>query len=53
MIHRYRRADDYVIVKATSATMRKTEAAHAEMARKENQKGFIVRGRRRYGAGRA
>ncbi|MEO6436112.1 MAG: mitomycin antibiotic biosynthesis protein, partial [Tepidisphaeraceae bacterium] len=52
MIHRYRRADDYVVIKATTADNRKSAADHVEQAKKENQQGFIVRGRRRYAAER-
>jgi hypothetical protein len=46
MIHRYRRADDYVVVSATSAAAREAAAGHIEQAKKDNQKGLIVRGRR-------
>jgi hypothetical protein len=52
MIHRYRRADDYVVIKGTTSDNRKTAAAHVEQAKKENQQGFIVRGRRRFDAQR-
>lgn len=45
-IHRYRAADDYIVVAATSAEARKEAEKHADEARKENQKGFMVRGRR-------
>jgi hypothetical protein len=48
MIHRYRRADDYVVIKATSAAAREAAAGHVEQAKKDNQVGFIVRGRRAY-----
>ena len=52
MIHRYRRADDYVVITGTSTTNRKLAADRVEQAKKENQKGFIVRGRRRFDAER-
>jgi phytanoyl-CoA hydroxylase len=48
MIHRYRRADDYVVIKATSTAAREAAAGHVEQAKKDNQLGFIVRGRRGY-----
>ncbi|NQU39264.1 MAG: phytanoyl-CoA dioxygenase family protein [Lentisphaerae bacterium] len=47
-IHRYRAADDYVVLSGTSASNR----GEVE-ARKENQMGFMVRGFRSYDAGRA
>ena len=46
-IHRYRAADDYVVVSGTSEENRATVAA-----RKENQMGFLVRGYRVHDAGR-
>jgi ectoine hydroxylase-related dioxygenase (phytanoyl-CoA dioxygenase family) len=49
-IHRYRRADDYVIISGTTAANRAEAEKRAEMARKENQKGLMVRGYRRYEA---
>jgi phytanoyl-CoA hydroxylase len=48
MIHRYRRADDYVVIKGTTTDNRKMAAGHVEQARKDNQEGFIVRGRRKF-----
>lgn len=48
MIHRYRRADDYVVISATSVEARGAAAADIEQAKKDNQKGFIVRGRRTF-----
>jgi len=51
-INRYRRADDYVIIGATSAANRKEAEKHAEKASKENQKGLMVRGFRPYEAAR-
>ena len=53
MIHRYRRADDYVVISATSTEKRAAASAQVEQAKKENQQGFIVRGRRPYDGGRA
>lgn len=51
-IHRYRRADDYVVIGATSAANRTEAEKHIAAAKKENQRGFMVRGRRRYEAQR-
>jgi phytanoyl-CoA hydroxylase len=45
-IHRYRAADDYIVINATTAEARKEAEKHADEAKKENQKGFMVRGRR-------
>ena len=47
-IHRYRRADDYIVIAATMAEDRAAAEKHVEEAKKENQKGLIVRGIRRY-----
>jgi len=47
-IHRYRAANDYVTIGATHVADRKQAEARAEEARKENQYGFMVRGRRRH-----
>jgi phytanoyl-CoA hydroxylase len=52
MIHRYRRADDYVVISATGVEKRKAASAHVEQAKKDNQKGFLVRGRRKHDTGR-
>ena len=49
-IHRYRRADDYVTISATSAANRKEAEKRAAQASKENQRGLMVRGRRRFEA---
>src|SRR5690606_38612988 len=46
-IHRYRRADDFIVISATSAANRAEREKHIEEARKENQKGFMVRGYRK------
>ncbi len=51
-IHRYRRADDYVVVTGTTTENRAINERHAVEAKKENQMGFMVRGRRTYDAGR-
>ncbi len=47
-INRYRRADDYVIISATSAARREEAEKRAAQAKKENQRGFMVRGFRPY-----
>lgn len=47
-IHRYRRADDYVTISATGTGNRKEAKERASQAKKENQRGLLVRGRRRY-----
>ena len=47
-IHRYRRADDYVIVQATTAEKRAEAEKRVEEASKEIQRGFMVRGFRDY-----
>ena len=49
-IHRYRAANDFVVVGGTTEANRAENAKHAEEARKENQRGFMVRGRRPYEA---
>jgi ectoine hydroxylase-related dioxygenase (phytanoyl-CoA dioxygenase family) len=51
-IHRYRSSDDYVIVGATTTENRALAEKRAEEAKKENQKGFMVRGRRKFDAER-
>jgi len=53
MIHRYRRADDFVVISATTVDKRGNAAAHIEEAKKDNQEGFIVRGRRAFDAARS
>lgn len=45
-IHRYRRADDYVVISASNVADRKVAEQHIEQARKENQNGYMVCGRR-------
>jgi len=47
-IHRYRRADDYVVIGATTTENRTVAEKRMEEANKENQRGFMVRGRRRF-----
>jgi phytanoyl-CoA hydroxylase len=47
-IHRYRRADDYVVISATTVANRETRAKQVEAAKKENQFGFMVSGFRTY-----
>ena len=44
-IHRYRRADDYVVINATSTDNRTKAEQRVVEAKKENQTGFMVRGR--------
>ncbi len=47
-IHRYRRADDYVVVSATNEENRAEAEAKAEKMRKEEQLGFMACGIRRF-----
>lgn len=47
-IHRYRAADDYTVVSATSVANRAEAERRAAEAKKENQLGFLVRGSRRW-----
>ncbi len=47
-IHRYRRADDYVTIGATSTQNRAEAEKRAAEAKKENQRGLMVRGFRSY-----
>jgi ectoine hydroxylase-related dioxygenase (phytanoyl-CoA dioxygenase family) len=47
-IHRYRRADDYVVVNAATAAKREEAEKHREEAKKENQLGLMVSGERVY-----
>jgi len=51
-IHRYRRADDYVVVGATTTDSRALAEKRIEEAKKENQFGFMVRGVRTFDAAR-
>jgi hypothetical protein len=43
-IHRYRRADDFVTVAASTTANRAEAEKRAAEAKKENQPGFMVRG---------
>jgi phytanoyl-CoA hydroxylase len=47
-IHRYRRADDYVTVSGTTTENRAQAEKRATEAKKENQRGLMVRGYRPY-----
>ncbi|HZO89386.1 MAG TPA: phytanoyl-CoA dioxygenase family protein [Chthonomonadaceae bacterium] len=47
-IHRYRRADDYVVISATTTQNRAEAEKRAAEAKKENQRGLMVRGFRPY-----
>ena len=47
-INRYRAADDYVTISATTTENRAHREKLAEMAKKENQKGLMVRGFRKF-----
>jgi hypothetical protein len=51
-INRYRRADDYVVVGASTVANREEAEKRAAEAKKENQKGLMVRGFRTYDAAR-
>lgn len=48
IINRYRRADDYVVVSATTTEKRAEAEKRVEQAKKENQRGLMVRGFRAY-----
>jgi len=47
-IHRYRAANDYVVIGGTTAANRAKAEAAAAQAKKDNQRGFMVAGTRRY-----
>jgi hypothetical protein len=47
-IHRYRRPDDFVTISATTTENRAAAEQRAAQAKKENQRGLMVRGFRRY-----
>lgn len=51
-IHRYRAADDYVVVSATTTDNRAEAEKKRDAVKKENQRGLMVCGTRRYDAGR-
>ena len=46
-IHRYRRADDYIIITGTTTENRAVNEKRVEEAKKENQMGLMVRGFRK------
>ena len=52
-IHRYRRADDYVVIGASTVADRTARAAEVAEARKDNQLGLMVAGFRSYAGDRA
>lgn len=47
-IHRYRAANDYIVVSATTAANRAEAEKRRDQASKENQEGLLVRGFRRW-----
>jgi len=47
-IHRYRRADDFVVISGTMTSNRAEAEKRAAQAKKENQRGLMVRGFRLY-----
>jgi phytanoyl-CoA hydroxylase len=47
-IHRYRRPDDYVVIRGTTAENRARSAAQADQVKRDGQRGFMVRGFRPY-----
>lgn len=49
-IHRYRKPNDYVTIGAATTAARADAEKRASEAKKQNQKGFMVRGFRRYEA---
>ncbi len=51
-INRYRRADDYVVISGTTTENRAEAEKRVEQAKKENQRGLMVRGFRPYDAER-
>lgn len=51
-IHRYRRADDYIVISATGTKNRELAEKQRKEAKKENQLGLMVLGRRSYQADR-
>ncbi len=52
-INRYRAADDYVIISGTTTANRAENEKRVAEAKKENQRGLMVRGFRTYDPGRA
>ena len=51
-IHRYRGADDYVVIGASTTKARKEAEKNIAQAKKDNQLGLLVSGRRSYDPGR-
>jgi phytanoyl-CoA hydroxylase len=51
-IHRWRRADDYVVINASTTENRALRERQIAEAKKENQVGFMVRGTRHFDVGR-
>jgi phytanoyl-CoA hydroxylase len=51
-IHRWRAADDYVVISASTTEHRTASESQVAEAKKENQMGFMVRGTRKFDAGR-
>lgn len=51
-INRYRRADDYTVINATSVANRTEAEKNRDQARKDNQRGIMVRGFRAYNGNR-
>ena len=51
-INRYRAADDYVTINAATTQSRASAEKLKEMAKKENQRGLMVRGFRKFDVGR-
>ncbi len=47
-VHRYRRSDDYVVISAGTTKERKKAKEAVDQAKKENQLGLLVSGRRSY-----
>ncbi len=47
-IHRYRRPDDFVVIGAATAQAREEAEKHAAEAKKQNQKGLMARGVRKW-----
>lgn len=47
-IHRYRRADDYVVIGASTTAARKEAEKNIAQVKKDNQLGLLVSGRRTY-----
>ena len=52
-IHRYRRADDFVVIGGSTTKARREAEQNIAQAKKDNQLGLLVRGRRAYDADRS